>query len=112
MAKRMNASPAKLFIEWVALMPWWGGLALAAANYFVLGELAQPVSYADPVGLAQSIGTLTHMVFTLLAGVGQYLVPLACVIGAALSARHSRRRRVVDREAARATDAGALDTLI
>ena len=89
--RRAKTSPIEDFVAVVALMPWWACIALALVSYLVLHGLAQPVAVAsiDPHHLEQLI---TRTFVSGLAMVGQFVVPIACLVAAGVSATLRRRR--------------------
>ena len=56
MARRKKSSPAEDLIELVAMLPWWGGVALALLSYLLLHQVAAPplVAPAQPEWLAKA----------------------------------------------------------
>lgn len=106
MSRRRKTSPLDDLLELVALLPWWAGLALAVASYVLLHHWAgQPVVVSGQPG---QLGTmLTQTMWRSFAGIGQYVLPFICVIGAGTSAwrRRERRQIVTDVAQSRATDA-------
>lgn len=97
MARRKKESPAEALIDLVALLPWYIGVMLSGAGYVFLHRIASsPVlAPAKPGNVAEGmVSAVGHG----LAQVGQYIVPVICVIGAAISAwrRHERRSLVVN----------------
>ena len=89
--RRAKTSPIEDFVAVVALMPWWACIALALVSYLVLHGLAQPVApiSIDPRHLQQFV---TRSFVTALASVGQFVVPIACLVAAGVSATQRRRR--------------------
>ena len=86
MGRRSRSGLADDVMALVARLPWWAGVALAVASYALLHNFAmQPVA---PVSLqAGQLGqALTQALWRTLAGIGQYLLPVLCLAGAALSA--------------------------
>lgn len=83
-------------MELVALLPWWCGLALALVSYFLLHRVAeQPVAAATQAGQIGAMAAQT--MWKTFASVGQYLVPLLCVIAAGMSAwRRKVRQRLIN----------------
>lgn len=92
MARKKKTSPAEDLMEIVAMLPWWLGVALAIIFYFVLHSYASvevSLVAGRPDQIAQlAVGSLEQT----LAGIGQYLVPLLCMVGAAVSALRRRSR--------------------
>jgi len=97
MARRRSTSTAQAFVDAVALLPWWAGVAIAIASYLGLHWYAsQPVPAATQPG--QLGPALTQVVLRAYAMYGQYIVPVICLLGAAASAwrRRERARLIVD----------------
>jgi restriction system protein len=108
MSRRSGSSPIEDLLELVALMPWWVGVALAIASYLLLhGWAVEPVTVTLQPGQAGSMvtQTLRHT----LAGIGQYLLPLACLAGAAVSAGRRRERRRLVAGVGQSRSAAVLD---
>ena len=108
MRRRSKSSPAEDLLELVARLPWWGGVALALVSYLVLRALAAP----DPIQApqpGQMAGFVIHALGKGLANIGQYLVPLLCLFGAAASALGRRRRRELASQVIQSDAATALD---
>lgn len=105
---RKKSSAAEDLLRLVALMPWWAGIALALVSYVVLHRMAAP---SAPVVLqpGQMAAVVTDAMVHGLATIGQYLVPLVCLAGAALSAWKGRQRRSLVAGVANAKGADALD---
>lgn len=97
MPRRHKGSTADRLVEWVAVLPWWAGVALAALLYLVLHRIAdQPSITAIQPG--QAAATIAPLLWKTMAGIGQYLLPLICLAGAGISAwkRLGRSRLVAD----------------
>lgn len=106
MARRKKSSPAEDFMDLVAVLPWWAGVALAVLSYLLLHRLAaQPLVAATQPGHMSAM--FTQSVWKGLATVGQYVVPILCLAGAGLSAwqRKVRKRLVDDVAQSKASDA-------
>ena len=95
MARRKKTSSLDDLVELVAMLPWWACLGLAVTSYLVLSALARPVAAtgAGPGAIAQMA---TQAIWKAFAFAGQFVVPLACVIAAGVSAlrRHERGQLV------------------
>lgn len=105
MARRNRSSPAGDFIELVAKLPWWAGVALAVLSYVLLHKLAvQPLAATRPGSVSAMV---PQSVWKGLANFGQYVVPILCLAGAAVSAwqRKVRKRLVDDVAQSKASDA-------
>lgn len=91
MGRRKKSSAAEDFAELVALMPWWVGVLLAVLSYAVLhSSAARPL---DPVVPGQTGSMMVGVMIRSLSMVGQYVVPLLCLFGAAISAYRRKKRR-------------------
>jgi restriction system protein len=80
-----------------AMLPWWIGVLLAVASYFVMHWLATPeVAVA---GAMRSPGAIVgSSVARGLAAAGQYLLPLVFVVGSVISFFRADRAPQVDTE--------------
>ena len=105
---RQKTSPLEDFVDVVAMLPWWGGVILAAASYFFLHSYAgSPVTATMQPGQAgQMVG---QQLFRALALFGQYLVPFLCLVAAAISASRRAKRTSLVRNAVLNTSADALE---
>jgi len=107
MSKRGRSRVADDITGLVALLPPWAGVALAAVAWLALHQLAsRPAAPALPHA-GQIGGFVRDTMVHALATIGQYVLPLLCLVGAATSAwrRHERRQLVVDVARNRATNA-------
>lgn len=91
---RRRSGFAEDFMDVIALLPWWAGVAIAFVLYLVLHRLAiapgaDTVVHATP---AAAVADAPRIVLRQLAVIGQYLVPLLCLMGAAIS--FVRRRKL------------------
>jgi len=106
MARRQKSSPAEDLMNLIAILPWWAGCALALVLYLLLHRIAtQQVVMTVVPG---QIGTaITQTIWRTLASFGQYLLPLLCLVGAAISAYRRRQRQnlVADVVGSKAADA-------
>ena len=96
------------FVGLVALMPWWACVGLAALSYLILSAMARPVVVT---GIQPSqIGQLmTRTMFQGLAMVGQFVVPILCLVAAGVSAAKRRHRGDLLSTVARSRAPDALD---
>ena len=92
MARRRKSSTVEDLMDLVALLPWWAGVVLALASYWVLDAIAKrPLPAAQS---AQQIGQwTTTAIWQGLATGGQYLLPMICLFGALMSWVRRRQRR-------------------
>lgn len=94
MSRRRKTSGADAVTDLVAKLPWLVGVVLAVMAYVGLHRLAAPVA-VTPLQPGQAG---VQVVIQSMPSVGQYLVPVFCLIGAGLSAYRQRERRgLVDR---------------
>ena len=92
MARRKRTSPAEDVVDLIALLPWYVGVILALAGYLLLHRIAiAPLPSA--LGPGEVGNAMVGAVGRGLATGGQYIVPILCLAGAAISAwrRHARR---------------------
>ncbi len=107
MGRRKKSSPAGDFIELVAKLPWWAGVALAVLSYMLLHKLAaQPLVAARPGQLSAMI---PQGVWKGLASVGQYVVPILCLAGAGVSVWQRKVRKTLVDDVAQIKASDALD---
>ena len=105
---RKKSSPAEDLLELIALMPWWVGVALALVSYVVLHRMAAPAAPAA-VQPGQMTGFAVHAMVAGLATIGQFLIPIICLAGAAMSAWKRRQRQALVADVANAKGADSLD---
>jgi restriction system protein len=105
---RRKTSPAEDVLDLVARLPWWAGVLLAALAYFALHHVAsQPSAAGVQPG---QVGTMvTQALLRTLASIGQYVLPILCLAGAAMSAWRRRSRKQLLGNVARSEAADALD---
>jgi restriction system protein len=106
MARRKKSSSAEDMVEIVAMLPWWAGSILALISYVWLHRIAtQPAITILVPG--QAAAALTQSLWQALATIGQYVLPVLCLAGAAVSAygRHRRQKLVTTVTGGDAADA-------
>src|SRR5574340_65233 len=96
MARKRKQGAFSDWVDLIALLPWWGGVALAIAAYLLLHHFA--AAPAAPVQAGQIVPALVQSVVKAFASVGQYLAPVVCLVAAAVSAwrRWSRSRLIAE----------------
>ena len=92
MARKQKSSPAEDLMELIAMLPWWVGCVLALVSYLLLHRVATQEIVLN-VQPGQIAAAMTQTIWKTLASFGQYLLPLLCLIGAALSAYRRRQRQ-------------------
>lgn len=83
MARQKKQSPINVWVDLIALLPWWAGVAVALIAYLWLHHVASAPLVQMQTG--QMGAALGQTVFKAFAAVGQYFVPLICIAGALLS---------------------------
>lgn len=107
---RKKRSPAEDVMALVALLPWWAGIGLAWGFYLWLHPVAQqPVP--PPNDLRQMGALMQHTVWRSLATMGQYVLPLLCLVGSGLSWFQRRQRQIRVDNATASSTADALNGL-
>jgi len=97
-------------IEITSKLPWWVGVALAVAGYVWLHSVA--VSEVTAVAQPGKMGELVRQtLFQTLASVGQYLLPLAFLAGAGMSAYGRSKRKALHEQVVASPDRGALNDM-
>ena len=89
--RRSKTSPLEDLVSLVALLPWWGCLGVGLLSYLGLHRLAQPVVIAG-IQPDQVADFMTRTMFQGLAMAGQFVVPLACLVAAGISATKRQQR--------------------
>lgn len=110
MPRSRKTSPAEDLLFLVALLPWWVGIGLAVLSYAVLHTLSAPG--AAPVAQPGQIGQFAvQMLGRQLAYYGQFILPILCLAGAAISAWRRSERRALVATVTQNPAAGVLDSL-
>lgn len=108
MARRKRTSPAEDLIELIAMLPWWAGVALALLSYLLLHQVAtQPLP--APTQPGQFGAMATQAVWRGLASIGQYVLPLLCLVAASASAWRRRARQGLVADVAHSQASDVLD---
>ena len=108
MARRSKTSPAEDLLDLVSLLPWWAGVALAIAGYVALHFVAsQPLTTNAQPGQVGAMAT--QAIWRGLASAFQYIVPVICLAGAAVSVWRRRERQNLVTDVAQSRAADALD---
>jgi restriction system protein len=108
MARRRKSSAFEDLIEIAAALPWWLSLSLAAVSYGVLHHYAGiPLpAVTDPKQFGSMI---TSQMIKTFVTFGQYLVPLAFGIGAAVSLIKRKKRANLFQSVAKQSGKSALN---
>lgn len=95
---RKRSSILEDLMDISAQLPWQVGVGLAVVAYFAFHYFAtqtpMTTNPAELKAMGKTLGdTMAHSMWTAIAGVLQYLVPLAFLIGAGVSAVRGRGRK-------------------
>jgi len=100
MVRRIRSSVFEDLIEIIAKLPWWIGLLLALIFYIWLHHVAsQPIvlTSTEPNRIGNYLGQqLWHSSASIL----QFILPITCLIGAAVSAFHKYFKKTANGNAA------------
>lgn len=108
MAKKRKDNLLKDMLDFVSLLPWWAGVAIAVFGYLILHHMAVPV----PLKANQPVQPSHIMVQSIISGmatVGQYVVVLVGLGGAAISLFRRKQRASLLTDVAQSQSANALD---
>lgn len=99
-----------LIVDLAALLPWWVGVGLAAVSWVGLRHVRTPTAAESAAAITSHdiAGGVTGVWLGVLVMVGQWLLPLALLLGAALSAWRRHEARGLADGTARATSARVL----
>ncbi|MGR4869291.1 restriction endonuclease [Variovorax sp. LARHSF232] len=103
MARRKKTGTFDDLIELVSMFPWWAGVLLAPITFV----LARAWAAHQQAAMAASPSAASGILY-MLATLAQYAVPLACVLGACVSALRRHRRTTLADNVAAAAAADAL----
>ena len=95
-------------MELIAMLPWWVGCVLALVFYLLLHQVATKEIVMNGQS-GQIAAAMTQTIWKTLARFGQYLLPLLCLVGAALSAYRPRQRQNLIANIAGSKAADSLD---
>jgi restriction system protein len=106
---RKRSSTAEDFVGLVAMLPWWGGVALAAASYVLFHSFATPPAVGATPAKAGAV--LQSAMVYWFATIFQYLVPVLCLVAAVISWVGRRRRERLVTNVADSKDQKPLDAI-
>ena len=105
---RRRQSPAEDLMDLVAMLPWWGGVALAMVSYLVLHQMSgTPKPSALQPG--QAVQFVSRSLLAMFAFYGQFIVPFVCLLGALVSFLKRRKRAALVTQVTGAKGADALN---
>ena len=106
---RKKSSPAEDFMNLVALMPWWAGVALAFVSYLILHSLSRVPAAAGQLGQVTEL--VTRSLIATFALAGQFIVPFFCLLGAIVSFTRRRKRESLVDSVTRSKNADGLNDM-
>ncbi|HUX82261.1 MAG TPA: restriction endonuclease [Halothiobacillus sp.] len=108
MARRKQSGFEDL-IELASRLPWWAGVAVAVVAYLVLHPIA--IREIAVSGDIKMIGaSVAAQIFKTAATIGQYLLPVAFLIGSVVSVfKRRKRNQLVEQTQARGKQSALLD---
>ena len=110
MAKRKRTGLLEDLLDLAALLPWWLDVVIAVLIFISLHRYAAaPVAVSTDIAQAGNIASAQF--FKALANIGQWLLPLAFLIGAGVSAWKRHQRKQFLAQAAAPNGAQAVDGL-
>ena len=110
MSKRKRTGLLEDLLDLAALLPWWLDVVIAALIFIGLHRyVAAPVPVSTDI--AHAGGMVVTQMFKTLASIGQWLIPLAFLIGAGVSAWKRHQRKQLLAQAAAPNGAQAVDGL-
>lgn len=97
-------------VRLTAMLPWWVGVMLAVVAYVWLHSIAsvEVTTVAQPGKMGEFVG---QSLFKTLASVGQYLLPFAFLVGAAMSAYGRSKRNKLHAQVANNPNRDALNDM-
>lgn len=110
MPRRKKTSPVEDLLFFIALLPWWAGVGLAVISYAILHALAAPAA-THPAQAGQMGHYAAQLLGRTLAYYGQFILPILCLAGAAISAWRRRQRRALVATVTQNPAADMLDNL-
>ena len=96
--------------ELASRLPWWGALLAAIAVYTLLHPIAA-LQMPTPTGLVNLVTTALGQLVVFVARIGQYLLPLAFLVAAAISGFNRWKRRELRESVAQDTSGSILRAL-
>jgi len=107
---RRKQSVFEDLVDITSKLPWWVGVVLAAIAYAWLHGIAVS-EVATPAEPGMMIRHTSQSLGRTLASVGQYLLPLAFLSGAAISALARQKRKALHQQVATSADKDALNNM-
>lgn len=111
MARRKKTSLFEDAIEVVSMLPWWVGAVLALVFYAWLHHVATQPLAAAPTDIKQMGAFINGQLWHTLAMFLQYVIPITCLVGAAISAFKSHERNQLHLEVAKSPTRNSLESM-
>jgi predicted RNA-binding Zn-ribbon protein involved in translation (DUF1610 family) len=92
MARRNKSTVIEDIIEIVSKLPWWVGVVLALVSYLYLHHVAAQTIAVAPIDINKMVSASLSQIWKAVAGILQYILPFAFLIGAAISAYKNTKR--------------------
>ncbi len=108
MPSRRSRTHAASLTRVIARLPWWLGVLLALISYLVLHRWAVS-TVTIPLQAGQRGPAIAQAMLQSLAVFAQYVIPVLCLAGAAMSAWQRRARRELVDDVTQARSASVLD---
>lgn len=108
MARRKQGAAGD-FVDIIALLPWWVGIALALIGYLVLHRLAGMLQGTMQVGHSSEF--IQRSLIAGFASIGQFVVPFICLLGTLVSFMRRRKRMALVETVTHSSSASALDNM-
>lgn len=107
---RRKQSPSEDIIDITSKLPWWAGILLAIVSYLFLHAYAirEVIPPTNSQNLSQAMST---GLFHSLALFGQYLLPIAFIIGSGISALNRFNRKKIHQNVANSPSKGVLNDM-
>jgi restriction system protein len=104
---RKRQNPLEDLIDVVGKLPWQAGCILALLSYLIL-HLVAGIKLDNPGGLGQMGNFVVKQLFITLAMFGQFVLPVAFLLGALVSFINAKKREKLYTAVARSPEADAL----
>ncbi len=111
MARRKKSSPFEDAIAVVSMLPWWAGVVLALAFYVWLHHVASQPIATPPTDMKQMGSFVSGQLWHTFATILQYVIPVACLIGAGISAYKGHERKQLHLGVAKSPSRDALERM-
>lgn len=108
---RRKTSGAEDFVVVIARLPWWVGVALAIAGWFILHRLATTGPAPKALQPGQMADFVQRSLVASVAYAGQWIFPPLCLVAAAISWFGRRKRAALAQNVTHSSSAEALNDM-